>query len=987
MDPRGHDKKRPSFDHQPAITKTGLHERVIPYELKVEEASTQLNQKKLNLIQFLEDLNKIKALYEETNAARIWANEIAKYLQNIWNDILAKNNIPADQSVPHALCISGSLAKKQATQYSDLDCFIITQDATVTDILKPAIKDLNDVFYYIFEKTNQLSFDAIGINAAKFFGTPQELVNKITSGAVADQNSFYDSMLSSKPIFGKPLFDEFQSLLKKEDNKLAIRAYKQALSFSGPQDKNKINLKRDIFRPLDFIMMGLRFEFGIQYEVDGSHLETKKLAEILLRRGKIAPEIHLLVTEIFDQAMNLRSDKHNSAKEEDDIIRLNEVDETTSIHLRKLIDGIAILRGITKRRLNLLGENDNLNQLPIFGIENLLNPEYQDASYDVKDMKLDLKPIADTAANYYYEKQDEDKGLKYAGAAKLLDIKNQMADRIKQIEKQLVNLQKPPAAEEEAPNVAPSNAHKVSLLHVINNIETLIESIKKMEIPSENLLDYSDVIHYLNAFIANPNLDTLKDYTDCLQSKSKKITPDFYQKANNIGIKISTLISTSYFLYDLNSVPQCFNALLTTHFYNTFRKNNGDLAVKIIDRIAKEETNKIDNKQANVNVLLKNNINPSTMTVIKAIDIISTYPANSIFHFKRDTVNDIINETYIKLAQSGPQDAALYLHQRYVKELKSSPNSTLSKLLSQALMTTVGLKSPKNANIYNNHTQIMRNIYPHTHLAEQMHEYVTSRTYRFLRIPFIKSTIGINDITHDEMIKAKNQVEQGVDVTNFNFPRRFLRQLKEKPIANAEMRASLLNNINDELLKGSDIAKSTNKEIAFGEIHRLMVNVLNSSDNRISNAKLTKFHQALKLSNEIMHNDNPAAVTELQKLIPVMRESEALKPFVRHFKVIANDQHRKEKLISKLNKKINSSSFNFDYDDKREALETLRSDLKNAANNNKSVEQVINDWKVINDPIINKPRFALFFFSKQTKTKQFVDELATKYNNVQVKNA
>lgn len=195
--------------------------------------------------------------------------------------------MPKDMEVHFA----GSLAKAQATEYSDLDAFVIVKNDEDIKKVKPVFDALNNLCQRIFSASNQLYPDPIGINPSRLIGTPDDLFDRLKEGMVADVEATARSILTSKPVLPRyELGEELRDKIKQEPTfshfVSAKKFYDMAIKdFTAPkEDAEVVSVKSHIMRPIDFILMGLREEFNL-YSEDGAHLSAP--GTIRLLREKI----------------------------------------------------------------------------------------------------------------------------------------------------------------------------------------------------------------------------------------------------------------------------------------------------------------------------------------------------------------------------------------------------------------------------------------------------------------------------------------------------------------------------------------------------------------------------------------------------------------------------------------------------------------------------------------------------------------------------
>ncbi|WP_419420547.1 hypothetical protein ACNVED_04390 [Legionella sp. D16C41] len=264
---------------------------------------------------------------------------------------------------------SGSLAKSQATQYSDLDAFVILpssgnkkQDLELLKKVKPVFEGINNLCQRIFYDKKQTFPDPLGINPARFIGTVENLFTALKSEVgeeleegvpkVVDQNTMIIAILSSKAIWGsdengKRLKDKIRKDPELSQYTTAKYFYGKAEEFKAPQKgAEEANIKAHVLRPLDFIIMGLRDEFELNDEKDLSTKHTLKLLKQHLPK--------YLITElrgVFREVMLKRFYNHQAEKREDDELKILQ----EGIYL---LERIEKLRKLVNMRLSYLKSTD-----------------------------------------------------------------------------------------------------------------------------------------------------------------------------------------------------------------------------------------------------------------------------------------------------------------------------------------------------------------------------------------------------------------------------------------------------------------------------------------------------------------------------------------------------------------------------------------------------------------------------------------------------
>lgn len=259
-------------------------------------------------------------------------NDLSKWvswergMKNFYNELVydAFKELKVARPKGMEIYFAGSLAKAQATEFSDLDAFVILENEDDKEKVMPVFKAINNLCQRIFKTNAQLYPDPLGINPERLMGTVNDIYNQLVDGDVVDPEPIIMSILTSKPILGNYVNGEKLRAGIRENEQFqefisAEKFYNKAINdFSAPQPgAAEINIKTHILRPLDFILMGLREEYNLYIE-DGSHLLTSKTIQMLRETNCIPREQIELIENIYNEAMDKRFEMHNDARREQD---------------------------------------------------------------------------------------------------------------------------------------------------------------------------------------------------------------------------------------------------------------------------------------------------------------------------------------------------------------------------------------------------------------------------------------------------------------------------------------------------------------------------------------------------------------------------------------------------------------------------------------------------------------------------------------------
>jgi Nucleotidyltransferase domain len=372
-------------------------------ELPTDALEGQAKQKFDEYIQKLESIK---------GAGSDWSAQAKSLISQIILETLKSYGVDPND-VEFYIC--GSLAKKQATPYSDFDCICLWKDPKGDPIkqakiekIKQALTGMDNLFQRIFERTNQLCPDPIGISPFKCAGTPEQVLEIVQNRTRDDVDKFVVAISTAQPLLmaNTDLLTELKASLKSVALS-AMERYKAVVNhFPGPKSKESVNLKLDIFRPLDAMIAALRSELLGSAEVDDNPISFKKIVEKLAAQECISYEFGDFLYSIFNDAMPLRVAAHLEAHGEQDTIYLVNLSPEKQRAIRSLVDKIAILRGIAEQRLQKLETKETPPQKIEF--TSIQNIPYKTKSFEREEMVLDISPyMYENPARLYFESQRE----------------------------------------------------------------------------------------------------------------------------------------------------------------------------------------------------------------------------------------------------------------------------------------------------------------------------------------------------------------------------------------------------------------------------------------------------------------------------------------------------------------------------------------------------------------------------------------------------
>jgi hypothetical protein len=371
-----------------------------------------------------------------------WSNFTRNFFKIVMLDAMEALQIPVQLShhettqfnINLALYFCGSIAKQQATVYSDIDGFILCETKEDREKIRPVLKAMYHLFQRIFTKTHHFCPDPLGMTPFDYFDTPDNIFNQLLANKKIDIPIYVNSLFNAVCLFGnESLLEGLQRKIIQEPA-LQITAeicYAKAVEqFAGPRSIDMLDLKRDIFRPLDFILMGLRIEFNLNSQ---EYLDIQRTVDELIKINVLSPGVGTMMLQLFYLAYDLRSMRHSNEGLESDAIDIS----TNPTQSRELIDMIAILRGIASRRLHNMRQGLDVSKRPFdfYDAHHTTLPYQSGNHFSMSEMKLDISPFITPKSATDEEVKDNKRN-----ALRLILLNYQAAHKDKYAKKSTVRL-------------------------------------------------------------------------------------------------------------------------------------------------------------------------------------------------------------------------------------------------------------------------------------------------------------------------------------------------------------------------------------------------------------------------------------------------------------------------------------------------------------------------------------------------------------------
>jgi hypothetical protein len=335
------------------------------------------------------------------NPAHAWSCDTRDFLVGLYLEALEQQ---PGGTVSFAFCVTGSLARRDAAPFSDIDCFVILKDPDPSTVEQ--MKNAGKLFKQKLEAVKYLDValmvDPVGIDPVTICDGPRQIVNLLPTLPEQVEHSLLNAevafgnrelltqlwgFLRNRPSMSqrdqglsdlKTCFDGYKpwsSELKTNHKKLSVNPKNdlaRPLPFTAPGQisevylkKNpavpvmvrvhpynteiahiltvQVDLKEDLARPLMFCLNGLAKYNGIT--VIGVQPQAKALKEAEV----ISSEVHMMIINCSERLERIRVTSHLASLSHDgDVVEFSKEADIPA-DLRFVIQGVNCLQHIAQR--------------------------------------------------------------------------------------------------------------------------------------------------------------------------------------------------------------------------------------------------------------------------------------------------------------------------------------------------------------------------------------------------------------------------------------------------------------------------------------------------------------------------------------------------------------------------------------------------------------------------------------------------------------
>lgn len=264
---------------------------------------------------------------------RGWSERAQIIVQDLFIEMLNRRSVKPPQV---ALVMCGSIQRKEACPYSDVDCFALVGRSEYADVVKLAAGDVQNQLEVVgtyWEGEGSRIYDGFhfckgGLSPEKMCATPEGMIDFIEQEAEA--NGHILDALGGTFFYGKrSLFDEFAGrakVFRQETGATSLRqkALDALKKYLDPETKDKpfrakenadfTIIKDRLYRPAQQVIKCVAQYYGV------SDVETRNQLQKLKTIGKVSTQVLNFLEGYLNDVARLRISNHMKWGREYEII-------------------------------------------------------------------------------------------------------------------------------------------------------------------------------------------------------------------------------------------------------------------------------------------------------------------------------------------------------------------------------------------------------------------------------------------------------------------------------------------------------------------------------------------------------------------------------------------------------------------------------------------------------------------------------------------
>jgi hypothetical protein len=265
-----------------------------------------------------------------------WTQRVDEFFVQLYSRALHRVFPPV-----FALCLCGSISRRETCPFSDLDSFLLVDDMNETDLnyFRRVGQEVDETLKEMGGGTTGFCLCKGGLHPINVIATPEHLLQELERIEMNDPNSHYLGIRDSpRFLFGKvSLFKKFTQLLEASKKIDPVKSKTSAMNnlkdliksnrFAIPKPTvEHINIKESLYRPVQLLLKDLCDYFGVTAN------EGRAQIVALVKAEAMSMTVANFLINYVEDVGKLRIDTHLKAKkEQDNIILVGKAQEPSDV--------------------------------------------------------------------------------------------------------------------------------------------------------------------------------------------------------------------------------------------------------------------------------------------------------------------------------------------------------------------------------------------------------------------------------------------------------------------------------------------------------------------------------------------------------------------------------------------------------------------------------------------------------------------------------